>query len=221
MRNFVFDEEDMRRVVDDPRFLDLLNFGLSEAFYIDESIPNKEFYEHCISKFDNRELTYCGLSFVDSKKVLEEGIPLPSLTPLSERDEIDKIRVDTVLQVLGNNTSARYNPAFWAILGMCDMIAIFVVFPIARLLFPEIKLYVVQCSGHVVVSNSEDLDDDKTIIFDLIAQYYDVDESLLVPRLVIPEESIPQWYLETYGDKEYSKKIKELKTLFENLNQRR
>ena len=163
--------EDICRVVDDPRFLDIVAFGLQHDYIITSDVLDRQLYRRFHGdKQLNAGVKFASpdMSYVDASVILNpnENIPLPTLTEFTDYEEDVELRkeVATLVDKL-RQFNDHCDPAWWAIIGQCHWTAMYVVYPIVRLLKPRHPVRLVALKDHTVVTDGE-------YFYDIIDQVY-------------------------------------------------
>jgi hypothetical protein len=125
-----------------------------------------------------------------------------------------------VMKDIQNKSTHIHTLEWWTYLHMCQCQAVFIMYPIMKLLYPKMPIYLYSNGNHVVLSNTHFKDinketnftgnktysrniDNDIIIFDMIGQVMDLDLKFSLSHYelmeCIEESNIPEWYSRNYG----------------------
>jgi len=149
-------------------------------------------------------MSYYQFSREDLKQVVDNPLFLSCESEFSRlwRKEIPVNRY--------NPKKDRYDYEYWAYIGCCERVAILIIYPLIRLLYPNLKLKLLLTEGHAAIvtdnfsfdyycKNEKSRDLNQPLIFDMISLTLDCDRSWIYNNIqeygeLIEEENIVEWY---------------------------
>lgn len=223
MSYYKFSREDLIKVADNPLFIESIKIVLEETFYIE----NSELWYHG----DIRLFKY--LKTLPKSKWFDilQNYSLIYLAPFETPNKYNTEHHKELLEELNirtkilEKTRDKYDPSWYAYIHCCQYTAVFIIYPIVKLLYPNQKFYLFDGIGHTVITNapldqfkdyfqnsnihqklSYTRDVNKPCIFDIISQCGDLNLDLLIPndycdpKKWIEESNIMTWYLQNYAN---------------------
>jgi len=192
---YEFTRDDVKKCADLPIFLEGVRYAVSlgfscseEWFRGDASILEKlkdmepeEWYFH----LDQYSLPYLSQCEKITEVTSDRGREWIEID-IETREELMRKAVD------------RYEPAWWTYIHNCEIMAIFILYPMCVTLFPQRTFKVHTQGGHVVIV------DDERNVYDLVYQCLELPIGEYLhdfgdPACEIEEDGMIDWYVKSYG----------------------
>lgn len=212
----MFSEHELSKTINDYRFIECLKFMMDDVMVLceDAYVGDLNILQMLKDSQEKRDIISCPGTIVCDYEILKD-VPLPYLSPCL--DELDKITRLNVLNKLKDKTN-KNNIYWWSFVHQCVEVAIFIIYPICRLLFPEMDLYIYDGLRHTVVTNTIYIDIESSplfthkrgddCIFDFISITLDESREWIFKHnsnienseeKFIVEQDIVNWYIQMYG----------------------
>jgi len=221
MALFEFTRDDIKKVINDERFLEGVRIAVEERFTLnpnyfrgDHQLLNLNIKE-ISSQIKNYSLPY--LSFCEDPDYYANSYGEDNSMTLQVKSDW------YTRQLLLEQAKDNLDPAWWCYIHECETQAIFILYPLCRLLFPDLQVYLYSGALHKVLINSTlneyqtrplsfslTRDINQPCIFDLTSQLLKLDTEWIFDDLqgsikpfddknIIKAENMIEWYVEQYG----------------------
>ena len=219
MSLFEFNRDDFSKVIEDPRFIEGVKLAVEENFF-----PSKSHF-----RGDPSLLEILKNSPRDKFWDLVKDYPLPYISPCEDPETYARnieskgyknVKQDVeTRQMLLDKAKDKLDPAWWCYIHQCESLALFILYPICRILFPDMKLYLYDGELHKMLINkpleeykskhdklkfTRDLT--KPCIFDLVSQLLEETSEFTFfgddaydSRRIIPSEKMMEWYIKSFS----------------------
>lgn len=188
---YKFTREDFEKVVNDERFISGVKFAINECFF-----PDSEFYRGDKKLFENIERE-------DYWNIIQ-NLPLPYISmcedPIKYKKEYGKDDQSTI-DVRGDyedrifllkKSNDKYDPEWWCLIHNCQALAVFIIYPMLKILYPNQQFYLYDGISHTVIINSElksytnissgyTRDINNPCIFDLVSHCLSINSDWIFP----------------------------------------
>jgi hypothetical protein len=223
--SFVADE--FKKVIDDSRFIECFKFGINEDW-----VTSKHNFKGDPIILDK----LLDVQRKSGKKVVDDIIcgnydilkeySLPYLSYCQDDNDI------SIRNQLLNKVTDKYDIYWWCFIHSCEFEAIFIILPMCKLLFPNIKFYLYHGNQHNVILNrplseyknysklpytTQDIN--SPCIFDIISLAINENKDWIFDgndafdnNRCIDEDHIIEWYVDNYGYSNYD--ITTMKKIF-------
>lgn len=190
---FKFTRAHFKQCVDHPLFQEGLRLAIEHGF---QSI-DKDFYRGdwtLVQPFFDEAMESGSQAWNDKAYALFKDRPLAYFSPCEDPeryigvsdapDEMNQRAIESIKrdvktrQFLLDNSVDRYEPSWYNLVHRCEIVMLFIMFPLIRILFPQMRLFIWELPGHWVITNSlewpnsaEYIEDvDQSLVFDLSGQ---------------------------------------------------
>lgn len=215
MAFYEFTQEDFAKVIDDPRFLSGVKMLVEECFFPSaqsfrgdsqllqklELCPREELYDH-VKDYPLPYITIC-----EDPTFYEKNYGKDHPCTRNVQEDV------ATRQMLIDRAITKLDPAWWCGIHWCQDLALFLIYPLCRLLFPETTFYLYSGFYHTVITNFDPgltqfkgrrltRNIHEPCIFDLVSLLLNLDMDWIferVDRPSIPSHKMMEWHIDNFS----------------------